>query len=212
MRRHVDGDDRARLIRRAAQRVGDVGAAAVRDDDHVVAPGRLHQRLHLLLVGGEDHHVGNPGDVAVLDGVHLGLGVAVPVAQALLRVLADLVRAQVLAHLLEEGLVADRRRDGGRVVGRVQVVGGDVRVDRLVDPAQEVGQLLARKLVAIAADADHVVVADEEAGVVEAPDVEGLGVFGGGLDGVGMDARRIRVEGFARTGSHGCGGSPPKTD
>ena len=58
----VDREDGAGLLGRRLEAAGDVGAAAERDDHHVLGDGQVDDRPHLVLVGRVQHGIGDPGD------------------------------------------------------------------------------------------------------------------------------------------------------
>src|SRR5204862_6851048 len=57
----VDGDDRALLVRAAAERPAHVGAASVGDEADAVANRQRHERLQLLLLRRKDDEVRDTG-------------------------------------------------------------------------------------------------------------------------------------------------------
>ena len=133
---HVDRDDGALLIVRAAQGIGDVGAAAIRDQHHAVARRRLDQLFDLVFARRPEHDVGNARQLAELQRVHLLLGVAVAMAQAGDAVLAPLIRPRERGEILHERAVTNGRGNLRRKGPGVDVVDRQIAFHRLADPRQ----------------------------------------------------------------------------
>ena len=187
----VHRHDRALLLGWAAQCVRHVGAAAVGDEADVVAASGLDEGLHLLLLRGVDDQVRYTRETAVFDGIHLLLGVAVAVTEADLRLLGELILREELAYLVCEGRVYARLRDRWRVVGRIQVVGPHVGMDRAPHPRQQIHHFLAAQRVAISHEFNDAVRPGPEAGVAKTPDVRALLVAGVGPERFGTDEFRL---------------------
>ena len=132
---HINRHNQAFFLLGAAQCIADVRAATVRDQTHVVILGSAREVRHLIMCCRVDNQVGDALNVAVLNAVHLLLRLAVTVTKPRLGIVADLVGVQEAANFRDKCIVDAGLGNWRWVIGRVQVVPADVRMDRIPNPA-----------------------------------------------------------------------------
>ena len=175
---HVHGHDHAPFVGRTAERVGDVGSPAVRNEASVMPTSGFHQRRHRLFRCRKDHQVRHPRHASVLDGVHRLQRVAMAVPQAKRRIGADGVVGKACTNGLYERGILHRGRHCGGIGRHVKVVRRNVHAEYLPDPRKEAGKLGTAQGVAGARERDAAIGEHREAGVAKAPDVQAdLGII-----------------------------------
>ncbi len=189
---HVDRTDHPFFVGRAAQRLGDIGAAAVGNQTDIVFLRRLDQLDDLGLFRRVDNQIGNPRQAAILDQKHLFLGMAVPVTLAGPIVGADLRFIQKLADCTAKAAILPGWRNAIAITTGPQVVGIDLQAKYVLDPGQQFGQFAPGKRIAFAKQLNVTALIDHETSVAKTPDIKALAVVG--VDRVGRRCETLLAQ------------------
>ena len=125
------------LPRVTAERIGHIGAAAIRDQRNTMFFRCLDQ-IHYLGFGcGINHDVRNASQPGVFDRVHFLLSVSMPVAEAHFSSLVQLIRPQELLQVIDKSRRNLRVGNGSGIAWGVDISWIHVAFENLTDPRQK---------------------------------------------------------------------------